>query len=340
MVISDARSMWNIQKNLRIRLFILALIGQLLASCGVKTESSPQSIFDNLEIDFLSGDQISDHAKTMVQVTQFNNPNQSPIQVCSGIFISRNHLLTAAHCSDGLISLNPWNTLPPGQRGQYTIINAQGQIYGEYIGQVDRRSSEISERKLLFNNLVFKSDSVGFAVYYVSNDILLKTYDGDYNLGQRFNWINLSRLKPFQHQSDVLLHYPWGMPLAESPCRTIEVTTPFWLAHDCDAVGGSSGGLIVDKTNQAPIGMHLAGPGQNSYSHYRYQGTHESPEIFAKRRGCQASSYSGLIDPICLREKGLNTALPFTKIKDTIGSENPWLWEQIAEASRKSSQNP
>jgi hypothetical protein len=308
-------------------------------SCAdIDNDSVLKTAFDDLGISFLNGNKISGHARSTVQIEQFNEQTGERMQSCTGIFISRNHLLTASHCADGKISINPWNTVPDNGSGSFSLYQNQGSIFGQYEGPIDYRFEKISNKKIYFQHPLYKIDHAGIAVFYIPNEALNTIYDG--MMSERFDWINLSRLKPFGNSNLVLWHYPWGMPLAESPCPIVELSPPNLYAHSCDAVAGSSGGLLTDASLRAPVAMHLSGPGLNLYSFYKTYNRHESAEDFAVRRGCRKNDDSSPLDPICLRERGFNKAVPLTYVKDTMAMENRWLWDQIAEAARKESVEP
>lgn len=293
--------------------------------------------FDKLEISFLSSNQIVGHLRSVVYLEQHDQQSNTLVQSCTGIFISRNHLLTASHCADGSITINPWNTPPPDRVGSYSIFQMQGVIFGEYQGTLDERFKRVSKKGIFLGSPIYKIDHAGFAVFYISDEQMNEIFENE--LRSRFDWINLSRLKPFRQTGLVLWHYPWGMPLAESPCSQVELSPPNLYAHNCDGVAGSSGGLLTDPLSGSPAAMHLSGPGLNLYSYYNNKNQHESTEDFALRRGCKQSEDLPL-DPICHKERGFNKAVPLTYIKDVMAQENRWLWDKIAEASRKDGLDP
>lgn len=317
---------------------LLSFILHFTSCSDTSSDNFPTTAFDDLEISFLNSNKISGHIRSIVHIEQFNEQTGELMQSCTGIFISRNHLLTASHCADGKIAVNPWNNVPYNESGQYKIYQNQGIVFGRYEGSLDYRFESISQKKIYFHQPLFKIDYAGIAVFYLSDGDLNSIYEGMKN--ERFDWINLSRLKPHGDSNIVLWHYPWGMPLAESPCPIVELSPPNLLAHSCDAVAGSSGGLLTDSALQSPVAMHLSGPGLNLYSFYKSRNRHESTEDFAIRRGCKNSEDSSPIDPMCLRERGFNKAVPLTYIKDTMAQENRWLWDNIAEAARKDTLEP
>ena len=248
---------------------------------------------------------------------------RSAIPHCTAIRLGMRHLLTAAHCVRENIIFNPWALVAPqGDQDQGFEILQFGEVLRlHYGGELDPQSE----------NWVSTAPALGSPVYV--NPLLdVAIYALDLSYQEALKSLGPGLPLPRSFQNPVALSiwgHPNGVPLATADCTEGQEVDGVWYYHDCDALTGSSGGLIGDPISQRPVAMQLAGPAKNRGSFYSQHGVFETPEDFAAKRGCAPVKPHDPESKACVTRRGMNRAVPLHVITEDLSANRPELVDQI-----------
>lgn len=303
----------------------------LVAACGDGGDkalaSRPASVFETSEIELVTigasqsaEDQANWSSLGSIQAV-IEDPQGGPraaFAVCSAFMISPRHLLTAAHCAKHEFVLNRHHRAKDG--GSLAYVTFGQMLRLTFDGELDERSEEAAALGPSLKDPAFLDAERDYAIF---------------ELPLELRWHSFADLREAVDEApDAKLYgYPNGVPLTRARCQNLIELSQFRLAHDCDAVNGSSGGLIASAHTMQPIALHLAGAALNSADAYAAKGSFESPADFARRRGCLIDADTNAPDPRCVAERGYNRALPLTTLRELLQSDAPALWQEITRQS-------
>ena len=305
----------------------------MMGGCGLKkmNDTSPlKSAFSANNIRFLSKDdlQYDPLAASMGVLNRVINfdDNLYASPVCSAFRISPGHVLSAAHCyiEGGTYAFDRTYVASTAEVSQAAFENSSSEVRLVFRGLPDVDFFENRWKKNpLLNAPEFIDREHDIAVWSLGK----KSAEPYLSLPREINRDGV-QLK--------LYGYPNGNPLALStPCVGVTWGSGEVIRHDCDSLSGSSGGLIATLDGKA-VGLHIGGPGINSWEFYAYHGQFEDQEIFAARAAkkqnrdspmfweCRDILDSELRDS-CLVGDGLNRAVRLDIIWKLINEKSPIL---------------
>jgi V8-like Glu-specific endopeptidase len=298
----------------------------LLTACGSTPQSSshPSSLFGALDLVLLPESTARATASALgALLVQLHDPTSNQtfaLPTCSGIQLSRRHVLTAGHCDRTNYVFSKNYIAAPTDLTSFQVSTIGPDVNLVFTGAMIPAEAADETQSPTTTAAVWKDTTLDAAVLEFPHDLPA-------------GWIDL-----FAADLPVsgLVHYgfPNGMPLASSTsCHRVPAADGAHFQHDCDSLGGSSGGLLVDSALGFPAGMQLAGPGVNLSSYYLANGHFETPEDFAARRGCTRDAFP---DPTafatCVRDRGLNTAVKLSAVAAAVITQDPELYARILEA--------
>lgn len=312
------------------KLLLLAAIAiaAVLSACngGRDGSSGVKTIFDAPEINLVSAQAAGvGLAATMGALEAIlPDPQGGPrtaLPLCSGIQISRHHVLSAGHCAKYELVFNKFRLAASPAADALQFVDFGSMVRLTYTGDIDSKAAAVESAAPTFKTPEFISADLDFAVFAVPNDL---GASGILDLRQA---TDMSPALLADHLA--VLGYPNGVPLTTGDCHVLAPSYGPWLGHDCDALGGSSGGLIGDLDQNLPLALHLAGPMENNADFRKTHGIFESSEDIAAARGCPLLADGSKHDPECLKHKALNRALPLTTVRQTLERQAPELWARI-----------
>ena len=320
-----------------IRFACLGLFTLMTAACGARSwgDSQPQSIFGRSEFQLIASAERDALARAVLslQVALTDSEGQRfATPLCTGVAISPHHILTAGHCAKTKLLANPFYAARSADSEQLAILRFGEVLRLSFDGDLDPRSESFAEQGPLLPAAALVVAESDIAVFYqeqaIEAFIDLRTAGGEVCGRPAAGAPDTSSC--FVSGSWSLYGYPNGVPLTRSPCAVHRLKSDGSFYHNCDALGGSSGGLIADQFNGQPLALHLAGPGPNSGTYYHREGHFEGPEDFARRRACASSDQSsGQMSAQCVTEKGQNRGISLVKVRDLLQQKAPDLWRSI-----------
>ena len=290
----------------------------VLGACSRSEDSQLRAVFGTSDITLakpISGQPSSAAGSIQAVLADPNGGPRFALPFCSGFLVSRRHMMTASHCVQRDFIFN--QSYVANQDGQISYVRFGKTLRLNYIGGVDPQSQQNELSAPVFKDPVFIDRDLDVAVFDL----------GDQSSAR--DWVNLESVSDSMATGE-LYAYPNGAPLTKVTCRTGRLVDGSRFMHDCDAMTGSSGGLIVSLPELTPVAMHLAGPGANDADYYDAHREFESPEVFAERRGCSKSpaDKTGL-DADCQLKMGYNRGVALTAVADALKKQNPDLWQSI-----------
>lgn len=259
---------------------------------------------------------------------------------CTGFAISPELILTAGHCQQAEPFAYVFNPLKLAKdpEAQVLEIEISRSVRLKPLQELIPAAAEAIE-KPAWISLVYRDNLRDFSIY-------------------RHPQKNLSRyIDLFDSGSasgDLALYaFPQSLPLTVAgPCQGQIGSSARDVWHDCDSLGGSSGGLLVNQSEQKPLGLHHFGGGDNFGSYYSEQGRFELPEDMLARKKefwtqkatpqdwQRAQDFWNCPPPAhaeaeaCVLAGGLNRALLLSEVLDRLKGEAPELYNELAEGTQ------
>jgi hypothetical protein len=311
----------------RIVAWGVCILGPMLYGCngGSSVASQPASIFGQNNLTAVSEDQRVGLAKVVgsLAATFVVDGARVAAPECTAIRLGADYLLTAAHCVAEQMIFNPWSLVEndAAEPRGFEIARFGNVVRLTYEGERDPREDQWARVAPLLKAPVYVNTTLDYAIYHLDSAYkeALAGLGRGIDLPQALeNPISLT-----------IWGHPNGVPLAKADCAVWQFAGEQWLYHDCDALSGSSGALIGDPSGQKPIAMQQAGPARNSGTFYGEHGVFESPEDFAKRRGCGPLQAGNPESVACITRMGHNRAIPLSVIAADLESHASDLGRQI-----------
>jgi V8-like Glu-specific endopeptidase len=253
--------------------------------------------------------------------------------ICTAIRLGKAHLLTASHCvkEHQKYIFNPWFlAAEEGEEpSQLQVMRFGNVLRLAYSGDLKSQGQAWAKEAPTLSPPVFINHKLDYAIFALS-PLYIDAFKG---LGAGISLTSDTQAhtqETFEEMRQVKLwSHPHGAPLTQSPCTRLIQNESQRAFHDCDALSGSSGGLIGSWAFEGvALAMHLAGPGQNEGQYWGEHGEFETPEIFATRRGCPSQGHQE-DQQNCVIRYGFNRALPLKSIWNDLMSKNPTLAHQL-----------
>jgi V8-like Glu-specific endopeptidase len=321
-----------------LSVILVAAVFSGLAACQKSEPHVVRAIFDHSDLKLVNRaawqtDSLSRVTGTLARVVKLDDQTVVVDPYCSAARIGVKHIVTAAHCvaSGGTIIFHDDYVAQESGMENLNFYQLGRKVRVEYIGApIMADHNEIARRKPFVVQIPYQDQEKDFAVAELS-----AVQQGPYLRLNQLQQADLSRLK--------LYGYPNGVPLTVAePCQGF-TTVSGVLRHDCDALPGSSGGLIADAA-ATPVALHTFEVASNMADGKALQGGFESHELLKERAQRNVDERPEEADKIfwecrnlndqndkkeCQVGKGFNRATLLTTVADEIKTHAPALFEAL-----------
>lgn len=319
------------ERRMLVVILMLVLGGAACGGAVRENGSETATVYESLDLALATAEAVQlPAAQAMLSLAMVipdpEGGERGVYPLCSGFRVAKDILVTAAHCQRPKLLANPFFLAAPAPdsaaAAAYEVMPVGASVRLLYLGEVDRRHQEYDRQGSLLGAPLFVDDQLDVAIYRL---------DG----AAQGAWIALpAAVSPAGEAQPAvkLWAYPNGTPLSSATCTSLLPSYGPWLAHDCDALSGSSGGLIASMDGRQAIAIHLAGPRANAAAYYQQHGQFETPLAIAQSRGCGGGE-GQVLDPACVARFGMNRALPLTALAQRLQESSPGLWDEMVQAA-------
>lgn len=319
-------------------LSVLALLSSI--ACREEMPSGTTAVFVKSDIRLVAAeeweaDQSAQAVGALLEVIDVGE-EQMTKAFCTAVRISPRHILGAAHCRKALgrIVFDPHYLAKNAKANDLQFLALGSNIRLQFRGQIDDGPKAETWKG---------RPDLGPAVH-VNVEMDYAIFDLGYDLGPGFVPVDS---RSFEGSVLKLYGFPNGTPLTVASSCSGQFFHGV-LRHDCDALPGSSGGLIVDEQNR-PLALHTFASAKNRGSDELKDGIFEdhatleswafeavaaNPDdaetIFWECRYLEDSEER----KSCQAGQGLNRAAFLATIWDDLAKEAPLVFETIVSSHK------